>query len=216
MKVVMRVVEIHCSKRGGRGERGAGKVRKEKGAGRMETLRGLRGLRVSTLVGLGEGADCVAHRGEAVAPGGREVAGQVECRERIDFGGGDFGGGRAGEKIAKKDDETANEWRLGVTSHMAVTVVQLTHQPDHRDTAVHTVGFGALGGEQRRDFSGAIDDRGEPLVRIVEHREIVVQALQSLVQDHAGSVRTGTEAASPRAALQRGGQRAVRGSRRQP
>ena len=81
---------------------------------------------------------------------------------------------------------------------------------------MNAVGIDAIGGWQRECFSRAVDDGGQPFVRIVEYREILLQTLKSLVQEHALSVLVSSGAASPRVALLRRAPRAVLRSRRQP
>lgn len=81
---------------------------------------------------------------------------------------------------------------------------------------MNAVGIGAIGGRQRGYLPGAVDDGGQPFVRIVEHREILLQALKSLVQEHAPSVLVSSDAASPRVALLRRAPRAILRGRRLP
>lgn len=59
-------------------------------------------------MGSSESPERAAHGGETVAPRGREVPREIERRQRIEIGGGNFGGGCSGEKVAKKHDKATN------------------------------------------------------------------------------------------------------------
>lgn len=134
---------------------------------------------------------------------------EPELSERIEIRGGDFGGGGTREKIAKKHDQAAHERRLGIAVEMACHITVLADEPDDGNAAMHAVDGSAFGGWQGQRFARTIYDSVEPFVRIVEHREVVAQTLEPLGEEHAGSVPGDLAAASPRAALKRGAQRAV-------
>ena len=141
---------------------------------------------------------------------------ESELGERIEIRGGDFGGGGSREKIAKKHDQAAHQRRLGIAVEVAHATTILADEPDDGNATMHATGVRAFGGWQWQGFARAIDDGVEPFVRIFEHREIVVQALTLLGDEHVGSVPDNFGAASPRLTLKGGAQRAVMKGRCQP
>ena len=67
---------------------------------------------------------------------------------------------------------------------MAAAFAEFTDKVDERDAAADPVGIGALGGGERRKFARAVDDRGEPLLRVGDDGEGVGELKLFLGESH--------------------------------
>jgi hypothetical protein len=92
--------------------------------------------------GLGEGLDARAHGGQAVLPGGGEVAVDAELVQKHGFGGDDVGGRAGFVEIDEEGDEAFDERGVGVELKVEPAAADLAGDPDLRDAAVDAVGLG--------------------------------------------------------------------------
>ena len=87
----------------------------------------------------GEGPDRGTGGSQAVAPGGGEVAREIEAGERVDVAGEDFGGGVPAVKLAQEREEAVNHRRLGGAAEVAPARAQLADQPHDGNAAAHAM-----------------------------------------------------------------------------
>ena len=127
----------------------------------------------SVCVRCGEGAARGAHGGEAVLTGGREVAAEVEERERVGVARENFRGSGVAEKLADERHEPADEGAVGIGAEMAAAVAERANEPDLGDAAAHAVFVGAVGGGQRRNAAGLVNDGGEAFLGVLDQAVVV-------------------------------------------
>jgi len=132
----------------------------------------------------GEGADRGAGGGEAVAPGGREMARQAEGFERIGIAGDYLRGSGAAEKIAEQSDQTADDGRFRFGLEVAPAIAQFADEPHDGDATVDAVGVDAVGRRERRALPCPIDGQGKAFIRIENHREVLDQLLLLFGEGH--------------------------------
>lgn len=123
---------------------------------------------------------------------------EAQLLEQGRLGRRHVGGRGIAVEITKQGQQSAHERRIGVAAKAAAAVPQLGDEPGLGDAAPHPMGIVALGRVQRRTGPGAINDRGEPLLGIVDDRVVVDQLLLLGGQGHvpdAWASRDGLQAA---------------------
>lgn len=129
-------------------------------------------------------ADPRANAAQAVEPRGRERASEAEFLDQRGLGRDDFRRRAAVVEIAQQRHDAADERGFRVAAEPATAVARFAHQPDGGDAAAHAVVvdvLGARGGEAR---AGAIDDRGETFLRVLDEEEVGDHLLLSFGDGH--------------------------------
>ena len=125
---------------------------------------------------------------EAVPASRREIAGEPQPLERVGVRRRDLFGREPAEKFAEQRKQPAHDRRFRVTPEVTPTVAQFADEPHHRHTAADPVGVDAFRGAERRKSLGPIDDEPEPLLRIVDDREVLHECFEFPRERHAPSL----------------------------
>jgi hypothetical protein len=92
--------------------------------------------------------------------------------------------GAALKKSHKKNDEPAHHGRLRIAAEITSSATQFTCEPDDRHASADAVRINSIFRRKQWDPSRTVNQHRQPLLRIIDHSQVVDDALKLLIEEH--------------------------------